>query len=177
MTSFMCSKSAIRSFISASKRQSICNAYFAITLFFVVFINSFTLNAAEFKVLALVSDRSAVSMVAGAHQFLAMQEIAKTGITIRSVSQLNQLTNSQIQQLINKHQALLVAGVFGESVERLLTLKYQSQQTRLMLNTDRRLMALHHDKQGGRRACLGKILKALSTNCLYLFNALFDLIT
>ena len=156
MTSFMCSKSAIRSFISASKRQSICNAYFAITLFFVVFINSFTLNAAEFKVLALVSDRSAVSMVAGAHQFLAMQEIAKTGITIRSVSQLNQLTNSQIQQLINKHQALLVAGVFGESVERLLTLKYQSQQTRLMLNTDRRLMALHHDKQGGRTADLPK---------------------
>ena len=157
MTSFMSSKSAIKPFINTSKRASICNAYFAITLFFVVFIHSFAVNSAELKVLALVSDRSAASMVAGAHQFLAMQkETAKTDITIRSVSQLNQLTNSQIQQLINQHQALVVAGVFGESVERLLTLKYQSQQTRLMLNTDRRLMALHHDKQGGRTADLPK---------------------
>jgi cobaltochelatase CobN len=125
------------------------------------FISSFTLHAAELKMLALVSDRSVASMVTGAHQFLATQAEAKntsatSSITIRSVSQLNQLTNTEIQQLINQHQALIIAGVFGESVERLLALNYPSQQPRLMLNTDRRLMDLHQDPQGGNNASLSK---------------------
>ncbi|MCP4989899.1 MAG: cobaltochelatase subunit CobN [Colwellia sp.] len=116
--------------------------------------------------LALVSDRSAAAMVSGAHQFLASQNIATPGlstqtlsesnITIRSVSQLNLLSNQQIQQLMNEHQALVVAGVFGESVERLLALNYQTQQTRLMLNTDRRLMVLHQDAQLGKVTNLPK---------------------
>ena len=146
-------------------------ACFTITLFFSVFINSFILNAADLNMLALVSDRSAASMVAGAHHFLATQDLAtqgsttldsttgamsKSSITIRSVSQLNQLTNEQIQQLINQHQALVIAGVFGESVERLLALTYQAQQTRLIVNADRRLMVLHQDSQGGRIADLPK---------------------
>ena len=171
MTSFICSNQAIKPFISVSKGRS--NTYLALTLFIAFFISSFTLNAAETKMLALVSDRSAASMVAGAHQFLATHETAKSSITIRSVSQLNQLTNNQIQQLINQHQALVIAGVFGESVERLLTLKYQAQQTRLILNADRRLMVLHHDNQDGRIADLSKnqllsLMSALDKNN-YLF--------
>ncbi|WP_158089116.1 cobaltochelatase subunit CobN [Cognaticolwellia mytili] len=162
MTSFICSKSSIK----LSRRQIINNVHCAMTLFLVTFISSFTLSAAELNMLALVSDRSAASMVAGAHQFLATQNSAtqnsttaltsQSNITIRSVSQLNQLSNNQIQQLINQHQSLVIAGVFGESVERLLALKYQDQQTRLILNTDRRLMVLHQDSQGGRIADLAK---------------------
>ena len=134
---------------------------FTLALFFLATISSPALKAAEFKMLALVSERSAPSMVAGAHQFLekphpVKNSLAKSTITIRSVSQLNQLSNAEIQRLINQHQALIVAGVFGDSVERLLSLKYQSQQTRLILNTDRRLMVLHQDAQGGDIAALSK---------------------
>jgi cobaltochelatase CobN len=135
--------------------------FFVNTFIFILIISSFTVSAAEHKILALVSERSAASMVAGAHQFIATQKStdnasSQSSITIRSVNQLNQLTNHQIQSLINQHQALVVAGVFGESVERLLSLKYQPKQTRLMLNTDRRLMVLHQDIQGGDIADLSK---------------------
>jgi len=119
-----------------------------------------SLQASEIKMLALVSDRSAASMVAGAHQFLATQsaDTASTSstINIRSISQLNIMTNKEIQQLINQHQALVIAGVFGESVERLLALTYSGNQTRLTLNTDRRLMALHQDINAGNAANLPK---------------------
>jgi cobaltochelatase CobN len=156
MTIFISRKQVTRPLLRYATRPS----YFASALFFIIFISSFTLNAAEIKILALVSDRSSASIVAGAHQFLATQNsvngLSQSSITIRSVSQLNQLTNHQIQRLINQHQALVIAGVFGESVERLLSLKYQPKQTRLMLNTDRRLMALHQDTQGGKIADLSK---------------------
>jgi len=151
--------------------KKILNTFFKRVLFFSLMINGFMLHAAELKMLAIVSDRSAASIVSGAHQFLSTQNVnnqsllnsasknknnSKSNITIRSVSQLNLLSNNQIQQLINTHQALVVAGVFGESVERLLSLKYQPQQTRLILNADRRLMVLHQDAQQGRIANLPK---------------------
>ena len=160
MTYFIYSNQAIKPFIRSSRKQ-ISNNYFVMMFLFFVFFGSSTLNAAELKILALVSDRSTASMVAGAHQFLKVENsltapLLQSNITIRSVSQLNQLNNNQIQQLINQHQALIIAGVFGESVERLLALKYKPQQTRLILNTDRRLMVLHQDVQGGRVADLSK---------------------
>ena len=136
------------------------NIVFLIAFWLIVFFSAASLQASEMKMLALVSDRSAASMVAGAHQFLATQstDTASTSstINIRSVSQLNIMTNQEIQQLINQHQALVVAGVFGESVERLLALTYPEQQTRLMLNTDRRLMVLHQDRKGGKVTDLSK---------------------
>ncbi len=161
MFSFIFYKQVIQYFFKNTVRNGIDKNYFPMALCFVATISSLTLSAAELKILALVSDRSAASIVAGAHQFLAMQNLSngpssESSITIRSVSQLNQLTNQQIQQLINQHQALVIAGVFGESVERLLSLQYQPQQTRLMLNTDRRLMALHQDAQGGSITKLSK---------------------
>ena len=154
---FHLNKANIRQFLQAS----IANTFCAIGLCLLAILSSFTLHSAELKMLALVSDRSAASMVTGAHQYLADQAekndvSANNSITIRSVSQLNQLTNTEIQLLINQHQALIVAGVFGESVERLLALNYQTQQPRFMLNTDRRLMALHQDPQGGNVANLSK---------------------
>jgi cobaltochelatase CobN len=154
-------KKTIKPYSKASTTKKNHRNYFTCVFFFMVFVSSFTLNAAELKILALVSDRSAASMVSGAHQFLETQNLAKqllskSSITIRSVSQLNLLSNKQIQRLIYEHQAVVVAGVFGESVERLLALKYQTQQTRLILNTDRRLMVLHQDIQQGKVSNLPK---------------------
>lgn len=132
--------------------------YFLINLLFIALLSSFLSNAEETKLLAFVSDRSAATIVAGAHQFLDNQALENqsftTDVSIRSVSQLNQLTNTEIQQLINQHHGLIIAGVFGESVERLLALTYQNNQTRWVLNTDRRLMVLHSDLQGGNVAAL-----------------------
>ena len=130
MTSSIVSKHTIKPF--SEKGQ--VNIIFLIAFWLITFLSAASLQASEIKMLALVSDRSAVSMVAGAHQFLATQstDTASSSITIRSVSQLNQLTNNQIQQLINQHQVLVIAGVFGESVERLLALTYPENQTRLM---------------------------------------------
>lgn len=157
MTFFRLNKASINHFLQYGIRKTYC----VIALCLLAFISSFTLHAAELKMLALVSDRSAASMVTGAHQFLATQADADnlsptSSITIRSVNQLNQLTNNEIQQLIYQHQALIIAGVFGESVERLLALNYHPQQPRLMLNTDRRLMVLHQDLQGGNVENLSK---------------------
>ena len=116
------------------------------------------LSAKEVKLLAFVSDRSAATIVTGAHQFLDNQSLENqtltTNVSIRSVSQLNQLTNTEIQQLINQHHGLIIAGVFGESVERLLALTYKNDQTRWVLNTDRRLIVLHNDSQEGDIASL-----------------------
>jgi cobaltochelatase CobN len=161
MTRFTLIKKIIVSLLKNTERKSIKNHHFLVALYLLISVSSFTLYAAESNILAIVSDRSAASMAAGAHQYLATQKIAndnpsQSDITIRSVSQLNQLTNKQIQQLINQNQALVVAGVFGELVERLLSLNYQIQQTRLILNADRRLMALHQDIQGGNVADLSK---------------------
>ena len=166
LSSHLSAKPHSGSYLKLLLRRGMKNSYLSMLLCFITLIHSFTLSAAETKMLAFVSDRSAASIVAGAHQYLETKELgkqnavseplSKSNITIRSVSQLNQLTNKQIQQLINQHQALIIAGVFGESVERLLALNYQPEQTRLILNTDRRLMVLHHDVQGGRVADLSK---------------------
>jgi cobaltochelatase CobN len=160
MTSFIGSKKETKPYLRLLIEPNINSVFLAMILLFATLGNCFSLQAAEIKILALVSDRSAASMVAGAHQFLkgplSAVQGPKSSITIRSVSQLNQLSNKQIQALINQHHALVIAGVFGESVERLLALKYQTKQTRLILNTDRRLMVLHQDNQGGNIASLSK---------------------
>ena len=156
MTSAIVSKHTIKPF---SEKGQI-NIIFLMAFWLITFVSAASLQASEMKMLALVSDRSAASMVAGAHQFLATQSAdtapTSSSINIRSVSQLNIMTNKEIQQLINQHQALVIAGVFGESVERLLALTYPENQTRLMLNTDRRLMALHQDINAGNAANLPK---------------------
>ena len=117
------------------------------------------------RILAIVSDRSAPSLVAGAHHFLKANSLrtnsleknsSDTSIVIRSVSQINQLTNAQLQTLINQQQNVIVAAVFGETVDRLLALTYSTQQTRLVINADRRLMVLHNDKLKGDFSALSQ---------------------
>ncbi|WP_430460482.1 cobaltochelatase subunit CobN [Thalassolituus sp. LLYu03] len=90
--------------------------------------------------LILISDRSAPRMVAAAHDYL--QQHPHAALTVRTVSQLNQLNDEQLQQLVNDADRLLMLAVFGEPVERLLHLRYPSGQLRLSLNGDRRLLRL-----------------------------------
>lgn len=102
-------------------------------------------------ILAIVSDRSNAELVAGAHQFIAQQQAQ---INIRSLSQINLLNDAQLQALIEQHSSVLFAGVFGESVERLLAFKYLAQQQRYVVSSDRRLLALHQDALNGSFAKL-----------------------
>jgi len=101
MTLFHLNTASIRHFLQSAIGNTSC----AIALCLLAILSSFTLHSAELKMLALVSDRSAASMVTGAHQYLADQAekndvSANSSITIRSVSQLNQLTNTEIQLLL-----------------------------------------------------------------------------
>ncbi len=104
------------------------------------------LQAADRSVLSIVSDRSAPTLVAGAHELLS----ARKGqvIHIRSVSQLAEMDDRQLQALIAEHQAVLMIAVFGEPVERLLNMPYPHGQTRMVLHSDRRLLPLQHDRNG-----------------------------
>ena len=113
-------------------------------LFLLLF--SHGLRAESRAVLAIVSDRSAPTLVAGAHQLIA----ARPGQTIqlRSVSQLAQMDEAALRDLIAGHQALVLVAVFGEAVERLLGQPYPAGQTRMVLHSDRRLLALQRDRHG-----------------------------
>jgi cobaltochelatase CobN len=137
-------------------------------------------SANELKTLVIVSDRSTASLVSGVHHYKSTTSYAKKSdeklnkkinkqavstVNVRSVSQVNQLSNKQLQALINQHNTLLVAGVFGETVERLLGIQYAKEQTRIVISADRRLMALHHDALTGSFSQLDKnSLQALMTS-------------
>ncbi|HCC81284.1 MAG TPA: hypothetical protein DEQ25_08320, partial [Methylophaga sp.] len=83
--------------------------------------------ASEHHVMVIVSDRSAPTLVSGAHQLLQQQPDAD--IQIRTVSQLNALTDADLQQLIDNSASILVVGVFGDPVERLLVRQYNNDQS------------------------------------------------
>lgn len=106
-------------------------------------LNVQTKSEAGKKVFAIVSDRSSGSLVVGAHRFL--EQYPQHSIEIRSVSQINLMSDDTLKQLINRADALLMAAVFAEPVERLLNLSYPRQQTRIAINGDRRLLSLHAD--------------------------------
>ena len=98
------------------------------------------------NLLVLVSNRSAPTMVAGAHQVLSDQ--ADVSIAIRTVNQLNNLDDKQLQSLVRLSENVAVVAVFGDSVERLLALDYPAKQTRFILHSDRRLLALSTNTKG-----------------------------
>lgn len=100
-------------------------------------------HADQHSVLVLVSERSAPTLVAGAHQLTT-----GASIQIRTVEQLAALTQAQLQSLILNHQSLALVAVFGDQVERLLALSYPREQFRLVIHSDRRLLPLHRDRQG-----------------------------
>ncbi len=117
-------------------------------------LSSTPLQAKKTQILAFVSDRSAPTLVSGAHQFLQSQNSnltdnsEKVRVEIRTVTQLTQMQTSEIQQLVTLSDGILILSVFGDQVERLLNLNYSSKQTRIVLQTDRRLLKLHQDIKG-----------------------------
>lgn len=96
--------------------------------------------------LVIVSDRSAPTLVAGSHRFLEKYPDAR--VNIRTVSQIEALDEHSLQTLLTQHSALMLAGVFGESVERLLAMGYPAGQRRFILHCDNRLMALQRNAEG-----------------------------
>ena len=114
-------------------------------------LNSYHTYGAEKNILVLVSDRSTGDLMTGVHRFLKQQP---DQIQIRSVSQINLLSQQTLKTLINQADTILILAVFGEPVARLLNLSYPAQQTRLVISADRRLFALHHDTFGGKFSAL-----------------------
>ncbi len=120
------------------------------------------------SMLVLVSDRSSGGLVAAAHRYALADKSATQSVQIRTVSQINLLSDKALQQLASQADGILMAAVFGEPVERLLNLKYPQGQTRLAIDGDRRLLALHADPQQGH-------FESLSTEqTAALFNRLND---
>ena len=104
--------------------------------------------------LAIVSDRSAPVMAAGAHRYL--ERHPEEEIRIRSVSQINDMDDSALAELVTQAPTLVLAGVFGDPVERLLALPRIDSQQRLVFHSDRRLYALHRDAQHGQFTALSE---------------------
>lgn len=100
-------------------------------------------HATEQSVTVIMSDRSAPTLVAGAHQLLQQQADAK--IQIRTVSQLNSLNDNALQQLLDNSGSLLIVGVFGDAVDRLLSRQYKNKQKRYVLHSDQRLIQLNSE--------------------------------
>ena len=95
------------------------------------------------KILALVSDRSSGSLVVAAHRYLDLHP--KHQVQIRSVSQINLMNDQELAKLVNQADSILMAAIFAEPVERLLNLQYPRDQTRIVINGDRRLLSLNSD--------------------------------
>lgn len=101
---------------------------------------------------AIVSDRSAPVMAAGAYRFL--EKAPQHRIQIRSIAQVNEMDDTSLQQLVDGAGTVIYAGVFGAPVERLLALPRGQNQQRLIFHSDRRLYDLHKDDQGGSFSAL-----------------------
>jgi cobaltochelatase CobN len=95
------------------------------------------------NIVAFVSDRSSGSLVVAAHRFLEINP--QHTIQIRSVSQINLMNDQELIALTTQADAIVMAAVFAEPVERLLNLKYPQQQIRIAINGDRRLLTLNSD--------------------------------
>lgn len=115
--------------------------------------------------LILVSDRSAPSLVAAAHQFV--QRADPTNIQIRTVSQLRLMDDEALDDSIRQASGILVIGVFGESVDRLLARRYPAEQLRLVIGSDRRLFALHSDSMSRYQSGLFSSLSDSETTAVF----------
>ena len=127
-------------------------------LLFLAFLPSLSVQAdtPDRPLLVIVSDRSADSLVSSAHRFLS--EVPEQSVSVRTVSQINLMSDEELQTLISQSGAVLMAAVFGEPVERLLNLKWPDQQLRLAVNGDRRLLSLHSDPASQYRSGLFEAL-------------------
>lgn len=114
-------------------------------LLILVFTSGYV-SADRQQVLIIVSDRSAPTLVAGAHRLL--EERPSVAIAVRTVSQLAILSDAELRRLIHSSSALAIIAVFGDPVERLLAVRYPRDQQRYVLHSDHRLMPLNQDRRG-----------------------------
>uniref|UniRef100_UPI0035636329 cobaltochelatase subunit CobN n=1 Tax=Zhongshania sp. TaxID=1971902 RepID=UPI0035636329 len=103
-------------------------------------------SAMAMNITAIVSDRSAPTLIAGAHQLLEQRQ--DLTIQIRTVQQISSLSDEELQALISRSDRLLFVAIFGEDVPRLLAMNYPAQQLRTVLHSDRALMPLQRDRHG-----------------------------
>ncbi|MGA1933369.1 cobaltochelatase subunit CobN [Arcobacter sp. YIC-464] len=112
-----------------------------LVFFFFVF-SVLSLNAKEKTIFSIVSDRSVSSLNQGAIHYL---KNSNDKIAIRTESQVLNMTQMQLQELVSNANTVLYVAVFGELVERLISLDYKKEQTVLALQGDRRLITLNQD--------------------------------
>ena len=103
-------------------------------------------SAIALNITAIVSDRSAPTLIAGAHQLLEQRQ--DLTIQIRTVQQISKLSDNELQALISHSDRLLLVAIFGEDVPRLLAMNYPDQQLRTVLHSDRALMPLQKGRHG-----------------------------
>lgn len=94
-------------------------------------------------VLVIVSERSSATLLAASQR---LPEGAR--VQMRSVSQLNEMSDAQLQTLIWSAKSVLMIAVFGEPAQRLMGMDYRPAQRRWVLHSDRRLMGLQRDARG-----------------------------
>jgi len=113
-------------------------------VFFLMFIFSINIFAQENSksIFTVVSDRSAAGLNSGANYYL---KNSNDKISVRTVSQILNMSNTKIQEEINKADIVLYAAVFGDVVEKLLSKNYEGVKTLSSLQGDRRLISLNKD--------------------------------
>jgi cobaltochelatase CobN len=113
-------------------------------VFYFMFIFTINIYAQENSksIFAVVSDRSAASLNAGANYYL---KNSQDKISIRSVSQVLNMSDIKIQEQINKSQVIIYTSVFGDIIEKLLSKNYENVATVVSIQGDRRLISLNKD--------------------------------
>lgn len=109
-------------------------------------------------VLGIVSERTAAEMAAGAHRFVAAHP--EHQVILRTPEQLASVSSAQVTAWFDEADAVLLAAVFGDQVERLVQLLGQAGTRRgafdfpvLAVNGDQRLTRL--TTLAGRRVMAG----------------------
>ena len=115
-------------------------------LLFFTFVFTTNLIAKENKtIFSIVSDRSAMTLNSGANTYL---KNSNDKIIIRTVSQLSQMSDDEVNKYLQEADTLLFCAVFGDIVDRLLSKSYSSSQLRVSIQSDRRLLVLNNDLLG-----------------------------
>lgn len=121
--------------------MSLLKSFLVLSLMFIFSINIFAQEDSK-SIFTVVSDRSAAGLNSGANYYL---KNSNDKISVRTVSQVLNLSNSKIQEEINKADIVLFTAVFGDVVEKLLSKNYDGVKTVISVQGDRRLIALNKD--------------------------------
>lgn len=138
-----------------------------LVLFFTLFL-CISANAQEEpkSLFSIVSDRSAAMLNAGANAYLKKSQDT---ITIKTVSQVSLMDDKELNAHIQNADVVLLCGVFGDIVERLLLQKYPVSQLRTSLQGDRKLLLLNSDlQQNSYKDIPSRLLKKNDENISYI---------